>query len=227
MTIQLSDITKVYQMGDNTVRALDGVSLSVGAGEFTAIMGPSGSGKSTLMNILGCLDRPSSGSYQLDGHEVATLNDDQLAVTRNKKIGFVFQSFNLLPRMSAVQNVALPLVYAGTDKVQRTEKAVKALTMVGLGTRLDHRPNEMSGGQRQRVAIARALVNDPTIIMADEPTGNLDTKSGDEVMAIFKELNDQGRTIILVTHEPDIAENANRVIFVRDGHVVKDERKAG
>lgn len=227
MTIELAEITKVYQMGDTCVHALAGVNFSIESGEFTAIMGPSGSGKSTLMNILGCLDRPTNGSYKLDGQEVATLSDDELAVTRNKKIGFVFQSFNLLPRMSAVENVALPLVYAGVEKKMRMERAVKALTMVGLDKRLDHRSNEMSGGQRQRVAIARALINDPTIIMADEPTGNLDTKSGEEVMEIFKELNHEGRTIILVTHEPEIAENARRIVVVRDGLVVKDERKAG
>ncbi|MEN6566231.1 MAG: ABC transporter ATP-binding protein [Veillonellales bacterium] len=214
-------------MGDNVVNALAGIDLTVNAGEFTAIMGPSGSGKSTLMNILGCLDRPTVGSYQLDGQEVAALNDDQLATTRNKKIGFVFQSFNLLPRMSAVENVALPLVYGGVEKKERLERAVRALTMVALEQRLDHQPNEMSGGQRQRVAIARALVNDPTIIMADEPTGNLDTKSGNEVMEIFRKLHGQGRTIILVTHEPDIAEYAKRVITVRDGSIVSDEKKAG
>lgn len=227
MTIQLSGVKKIYRMGDNVVHALAGIDFTVNTGEFTAIMGPSGSGKSTLMNILGCLDRPTAGSYQLDGQEVATLNDDQLAMTRNKKIGFVFQSFNLLPRMSAVENVALPLVYSGVEKKERQERAVRALTMVDLGQRLHHQPNEMSGGQRQRVAIARALVNDPTIIMADEPTGNLDTKSGNEVMEIFTELHSQGRTIILVTHEPDIAENAKRVITVRDGNIVSDEKKAG
>lgn len=227
MTIALTDITKIYQMGDVTVHALAGVTLNISSGEFTAIMGPSGSGKSTMMNILGCLDRPTSGSYMLDGQEVATLSDDELAITRNKKIGFVFQSFNLLPKMSALQNVALPLVYAGVENKIRIERAGYALKLVGLEKRMDHRPNEMSGGQRQRVAIARALVNDPTIIMADEPTGNLDTKSGDEVMEIFKELNSQGRTIVLVTHEPDIAENARRVIFVRDGNIVRDDRKEG
>ncbi|HMM19111.1 MAG TPA: ABC transporter ATP-binding protein [Selenomonadales bacterium] len=225
--ISLSDIKKIYQMGDNVVHALDGVSLAIAGGEFTAIMGPSGSGKSTLMNILGCLDRPTSGSYRLDGQEVATLSDDELAVTRNKKIGFVFQSFNLLPRMSALQNVALPLVYAGVEKAERIVRASRSLAMVGLDTRMDHRPNELSGGQRQRVAIARALVNDPTIVMADEPTGNLDTKSSNEVMEIFRQLNAQGRTIVLVTHEPDIAENARRVVTVRDGQIVRDERKAG
>ena len=227
MSIELNKVTKTYQMGDTTVHALAGVSLTIAEGEFTAIMGPSGSGKSTLMNILGCLDRPTSGSYVLDNQEVATLNDDELAVTRNKRIGFVFQNFNLLPRISAHQNVALPLVYAGVEKQARNERAAKALAMVGLEQRLNHLPNEMSGGQRQRVAIARALVNDPTIIMADEPTGNLDTKSGIEVMEIFNHLNAMGRTIILVTHEPDIAEHARRVIHVRDGLIVRDERREG
>lgn len=227
MTIQLTDVTKRYQMGDTTVHALAGVTLHIAEGEFTAIMGPSGSGKSTLMNILGCLDRPTSGSYVLDGQEVATLGDDELAVTRNKRIGFVFQNFNLLPRISAHQNVALPLVYAGVAKAERNERAAKSLAMVGLEQRLDHLPNEMSGGQRQRVAIARALVNDPTIIMADEPTGNLDSKSGIEVMEIFNHLNSLGRTIILVTHEPDIAEHARRVIHVRDGLIVRDEQRGG
>jgi putative ABC transport system ATP-binding protein len=212
-------------MGDNTVHALAGVSLDIASGEFAAIMGPSGSGKSTLMNILGCLDRPTGGSYLLDGQEVATLNDDKLATTRNKKIGFVFQNFNLLPRMSALQNVALPLVYAGVEKHNRLERAAWALAMVGLEERKHHRPNELSGGQRQRVAIARALVNDPAIIMADEPTGNLDSKSGNEIMGIFCKLNGEGRTIILVTHEPDIAAYARRIIQVRDGIIVRDEQK--
>ena len=227
MTILLSEVTKVYQLGGETVNALAGLTLSIKSGEFTAIMGPSGSGKSTLMNIIGCLDRPTSGSYMLDGEEVATLNDDQLAVTRNKKIGFVFQSFNLLPRMSTLQNVALPMVYAGVEKKERLARAEHVLTMVGLQDRMNHQPNELSGGQRQRVAIARAIVNDPTIIMADEPTGNLDTKSGNEVMAIFSELNSQGRTIILVTHEPEIAEYAGRIVYVRDGRMERDQWKVG
>jgi len=225
MSILLSNVTKVYQLGGESVHALAGLTLSISPGEFTAIMGPSGSGKSTLMNILGCLDRPTSGSYMLDGQEVATLNDDELAITRNKKIGFVFQSFNLLPRMSTLENVALPMVYAGVEKKERIARASQVLAMVGLKDRMNHQPNELSGGQRQRVAIARSLVNDPTIIMADEPTGNLDTKSGDEVMAIFSELNAQGRTIILVTHEPEIAEYAGRTVYVRDGRIERDEWK--
>ena len=225
MTIVLADVKKIYQMGDTPVAALAGVTLTIGAGEFTAIMGPSGSGKSTLMNILGCLDRPSSGSYRLDGQEVSTLTDDELALTRNKKIGFVFQNFNLLPRITALDNVALPLVYAGVEVKERKRRAAEALTAVGLENRMDHVPNELSGGQRQRVAIARALVNEPTIIMADEPTGALDTKSGNEVMEIFKNLNNAGRTIILVTHEPDIAAHAKRVIHVRDGLIVRDTER--
>lgn len=225
MTIALNNIIKTYQMGDTVVAALAGVSLDIREGEFTAIMGPSGSGKSTLMNILGCLDRPTSGSYMLDGQEVASLNDDELALTRNKKIGFVFQNFNLLPRITALDNVALPLVYAGVNAKERTQRAADALASVGLEKRMHHLPNELSGGQRQRVAIARALVNEPTIIMADEPTGALDTKSGDEVMEIFKTLNTYGRTIILVTHEPDIAAHAKRVIHVRDGLIVRDTER--
>lgn len=225
MVISLSNIKKIYSMGDAEVFALAGISLVIEKGEFTAIMGPSGSGKSTLMNILGCLDRPTEGSYVLDGQEVATLSDDELAITRNKKIGFVFQNFNLLPRMSALHNVALPLIYAGVSREERLLRAAEVLKLVGLENRIDHKPNEMSGGQRQRVAIARALINNPSIIMADEPTGNLDTKSGNEVMDIFNELHRQGRTIILVTHEPDIAENAQRIVHVRDGLIVQDERK--
>lgn len=227
MTIVLKNITKTYIMGENIVNALAGITLTIARGEMTAIMGPSGSGKTTLMNILGCLDRPTSGSYLLDGQEVAKLGDDELALTRNKKIGFVFQNFNLLSRMSALQNVALPMVYAGVNKKARLEHALHALTMVGLADRKDHRSNELSGGQKQRVAIARALVNDPAIIMADEPTGNLDTKSGDEIMDIFCKLNQEGRTIILVTHEPDIAEYARRVILFRDGKLVQDDIRQG
>lgn len=225
--IILKDVTKTYHMGDTTVHALAGINLEIADGELTAIMGPSGSGKSTLMNILGCLDRPTGGSYSIDGHEVGILNDDELAVMRNKKIGFVFQNFNLLPRMSALQNVALPMVYAGVSKIQRIERAEKALAMVGLEDRKHHRPNELSGGQRQRVAIARSLVNNPAIIMADEPTGNLDSKSGNEIMEIFCELNLQGRTIILVTHEPEIGAYARRILHVRDGELVRDEKQEG
>ena len=224
--ITLQKLMKIYPMGDSTVHALDGVSLFIGQGEFVAITGPSGSGKSTLMNILGCLDRPTSGSYQLDGAEVATLNDDQLALTRNKKIGFVFQNFNLLPRISALHNIALPLVYAGVAEKERLSRSLTVLARVGLAERRDHRPNELSGGQRQRIAIARALVNDPAILIADEPTGNLDTKSSLEIMDIFCDLHKQGRTIIMVTHEPDIAAYAERVVHVRDGRILKDEQNA-
>ena len=224
--ITLQKLMKIYQMGDSTVHALDGVSLFIGEGEFVAITGPSGSGKSTLMNILGCLDRPTSGSYQLDGAEVATLSDDQLALTRNKKIGFVFQNFNLLPRISALHNIALPLVYAGVAEKERLDRSMTVLTKVGLAERSEHRPNELSGGQRQRIAIARALVNDPAILIADEPTGNLDTKSSLEIMDIFCDLHKQGRTIIMVTHEPDIAAYAERVVHVRDGRILKDELNA-
>ena len=218
--ITLQNVTKTYQMGDSTVHALDGVTLSIERGEFVAITGPSGSGKSTLMNLLGCLDRPTAGSYQLDGDEVATLNDDQLAVTRNRKIGFVFQNFNLLPRISAIKNIALPLVYAGVNDTERMHQALVMLEKVGIAERRDHRPNELSGGQRQRVAIARALVTDPAILIADEPTGNLDTKSSNEIMEVFCGLHRQGRTIIMVTHEADIAAYAQRVIHVRDGKIL-------
>lgn len=224
-SIIIRDIVKTYIMGDSTVQALAGISLTIEQGEFTAIMGPSGSGKSTLMNILGCLDRPTSGSYKLDGAEVASLNDDALAVTRNRKIGFVFQNFNLLPRMSALQNVALPMTYAGMPKKERLARAQVALEKVGLGSRMNHRPNELSGGQRQRVAIARALVNEPTLLLADEPTGNLDSRSGDEIMSIFCDLNNHGRTVVVVTHEPDIAAYTRRVVTFRDGLIVRDERK--
>lgn len=227
MTISLSNIKKIYNVGGLEVAALAGIDLEIGKGEFAAIMGPSGSGKSTLMNILGCLDRPTVGSYILDGAEVAQLSDDDLAKTRNAKIGFVFQNFNLLSRISALENVALPLVYAGVDKKTRLTRAAELLDSVGLAERRDHLPNELSGGQRQRVAIARALVNSPRIIMADEPTGNLDTKSSIEIMNLFTKLHSEGKTIILVTHEPDIAEYADRQLVVRDGLMVRDERKGG
>lgn len=223
--IQLKDIMKTYIMGDSIVHALDHVNVLIDFGEFTAIMGPSGSGKSTMMNILGCLDRPTSGEYFLDGKEIAGYNDDELAHTRNAKIGFVFQNFNLLSKLTAQANVALPLVYAGVGEEERMERAKKALEAVGLGSRLEHKPMEMSGGQRQRVAIARALINNPAIIMADEPTGNLDTKSSYEIMDIFKYLNDQGKTVVMVTHEPDIAEQTKRILVMRDGKLVSDERR--
>ena len=223
--IELSGIKKIYQVGGQEVAALAGIDLNIEKGEFAALMGPSGSGKSTLMNILGCLDRPTVGSYKLDGQEVATLSDDELAVTRNRRIGFVFQNFNLLSRISAADNVALPLVYAGVGRREREEKAKKILDAVGLGDRAEHQPNELSGGQRQRVAIARALVNDPHIIMADEPTGNLDTKSTKEIMEIFEGLHKEGRTIILVTHEPDIAACVSRQLLVRDGLITRDAGK--
>ncbi|MBB5335474.1 ABC transporter ATP-binding protein [Pectinatus brassicae] len=225
MTIELKDIKKIYQVGTQQVAALNGIDLNIKKGEFAALMGPSGSGKSTLMNILGCLDRPTEGSYKLDGAEVAHLGDDELAKTRNKKIGFVFQNFNLLSRISALENVALPLVYAGVGYKERHERAHYFLRAVGLDDRAEHQPNELSGGQRQRVAIARALVNDPSIIMADEPTGNLDTKSTREIMNIFMDLHEQGKTVILVTHEPEIAECASRQLLVRDGKITKDVGK--
>ncbi len=225
MTIRLAGIKKIYQMGSQQVAALDGIDLHIKKGEFAALMGPSGSGKSTLMNILGCLDRPSEGSYCLNGREVAHLSDDELAITRNREIGFVFQNFNLLSRISAWENVALPLVYAGIGRKERMERAAQILQSVGLGDRREHQPNELSGGQRQRVAIARALVNDPRIIMADEPTGNLDTKSSLEIMDIFAKLHEAGRTIILVTHEPEVAACASRQLLMRDGKITRDEGK--
>lgn len=221
--IRLVDIVKSYIMGDSVVHALDHVNVQIGEGEFTSIMGPSGSGKSTMMNILGCLDRPTSGHYFLRGRDIAGYNDDELAHTRNAEIGFVFQNFNLLPKLTAQVNVALPLVYAGINEEERMVRAARALESVGLGNRLDHKPNEMSGGQRQRVAIARALVNNPAIIMADEPTGNLDTKSSYEIMDIFKAMNDEGKTIVMVTHEPDIAKQTKRILVMRDGKLVSDE----
>ena len=225
IAIRLRDIKKIYKMGGQELAALNGINLDIKRGEFAALMGPSGSGKSTLMNILGCLDRPTVGSYELEGKEVAHLSDDELAVMRNKHIGFVFQNFNLLSRISSLENVALPLVYAGVGASERRNRAQEVLEAVGLGYRAGHLPNELSGGQRQRVAIARALVNNPEIIMADEPTGNLDTKSTKEIMEIFQEMHGRGKTIILVTHEPEIAVCANRQLLVRDGVITRDEGK--
>lgn len=223
--IDLQDIRKTYRIGSQDFAALAGITLQIAEGEFAALMGPSGSGKSTLMNILGCLDHPTSGSYKLDGREVANLSDNELALTRNKSIGFVFQNFNLLGRISALDNVALPLVYAGIGKEERTERAMEKLRAVGLGTWSHHKPNELSGGQRQRVAIARALINNPHIIMADEPTGNLDTKSTHEIMDIFESLHQEKKTIILVTHEPEIAARASRQLLLSDGVITKDAGK--
>lgn len=222
--IDIQGITKTYVNGKLSVPVLHGIDLQVNKGEFVSIMGPSGSGKSTFMNILGCLDRPTTGSYLLNGDEVATLSDDELAFVRNKQIGFVFQSFNLLTKLTALENVALPMIYAGMDKKSRNERAAALLSSVGLGDRMDHLPSELSGGQRQRVAIARALANNPAIIMADEPTGNLDSKSTIDVMNIFRGLYDEGRTIILVTHEPEIATYASRNVVLRDGLIVEDSQ---
>jgi putative ABC transport system ATP-binding protein len=223
--ITLEGITKVYRTGAVEVFALNGISLHIPEGEFVAIMGPSGSGKSTLMNVVGCLDQPTEGRYILDGYDVSDLNDDQLAWIRNRKIGFVFQSFNLIPRASALHNVEMPLIYAG-DNHQRSERALASLESVGLLDRAHHLPNELSGGQQQRVAIARALVTDPAILLADEPTGNLDTESSLEIMRLLRDLNQQGRTIALITHEADIANFASRVVRLRDGAIVSDERQA-
>ena len=223
--IELLDVTKTYDGGDVQVHALRGVSLSIERGEFVAIMGASGSGKSTLMNVLGCLDRPTSGAYRLAGEEVSRLQADRLAQTRNRVIGFVFQSFNLLSRTSALENVELPLLYAGAHARERHARATEALRRVGLADRADHHPNQMSGGQQQRVAIARALVNRPRLLLADEPTGNLDSRTSEDVMRIFQELGRTGITVVLVTHEPDIAEYAARVITMRDGRILSDERR--
>ena len=220
--IDIQGITKTYVNGKLSVPVLHGIDLVVNKGEFVSIMGPSGSGKSTFMNILGCLDRPTTGSYRLNGDEVATLSDDELAYVRNKQIGFVFQSFNLLTKLTALENVALPMIYAGVNKKMRIERATQLLQSVGLGERMDHLPSELSGGQRQRVAIARALANNPAIIMADEPTGNLDSKSTIDVMNIFRGLHDEGRTILLVTHEPDIATYGSRNVVLKDGIIVED-----
>ncbi len=224
--ITTEDLWKTYIMGSEEIHALRGVSINIDKGEYVAIMGPSGSGKSTLMNLIGCLDTPSKGSYLLNGKEVAAMNDDELARIRNEEIGFVFQTFNLLPRATALHNVELPLVYAGVSGKDRLERAKLALEKVELTQRASHKPNELSGGQRQRVAIARALVNNPSILLADEPTGNLDSKTGVEIMAVFKRLHEAGNTIVLVTHEADIAAHAHRVISIRDGQVEKDVRQA-
>jgi putative ABC transport system ATP-binding protein len=224
--IQVSDVWKTYEVGQQQVHALRGLSVDIDQGEYTALMGPSGSGKSTLMNMLGCLDTPTSGRYHLAGEDVGTLDDDALADIRNRRIGFVFQTFNLMPRYTALENVALPLVYAGASKMDREARAREVLEQVGLGDRMDHRPNELSGGQRQRVAVARALVNRPDLLLADEPTGNLDTKTSLEIMALFGEIHAAGNTVVLVTHEEDIAAYAHRVVRLRDGVVSADERKA-
>jgi putative ABC transport system ATP-binding protein len=222
--IRTDDLWKTYVMGEEEVHALRGVSVNVDRGEYLAIMGPSGSGKSTLMNLIGCLDTPTRGTYELNGRQVASMNDDELAYVRNKEIGFVFQTFNLLPRATALHNVELPLIYNGTSAEQRIDMAKRALEMVDLGDRMTHRPNQLSGGQRQRVAVARALVNNPSLILADEPTGNLDTKTGLEIMNLFDRLHQAGNTIILVTHEHDVARYANRIIHIRDGKVEKEEQ---
>jgi putative ABC transport system ATP-binding protein len=222
--IETKHLAKEYKMGSNIVNALQDVSIAIDKGEYVAFMGPSGSGKSTLMNIVGCLDSPTSGTYNLNGHEVSEMTENELAEVRNKEIGFVFQTFNLLPRASALDNVALPLIYAGYSRSDRDELAMGALESVGLGSRSHHKPNELSGGQRQRVAIARALVNNPSIILADEPTGNLDTKTSHDIMALFQELHDKGNTIIMVTHEDDIAHYAHRIIRLRDGLIEWDRK---
>ena len=222
--ISIKDMKKIYVMGVEKVFALNGVSLDIQKNEYVALMGPSGSGKSTLMNLLGLLDTPTTGTYLFNDELVSSMSDSALATVRNKEIGFVFQTFNLLPRLTALENVALPLVYSGISKKNRLEKAFKVLESVGLGDRVDHKPNELSGGQRQRVAIARALVNDPSIILADEPTGNLDTKTSIEIMAIFEKIQSEGNTVILVTHEPDIADHAHRIIRLRDGLLESDDK---
>jgi putative ABC transport system ATP-binding protein len=225
--IRVRDLTRAYEMGTERILALRGVTLDIARNEYVAIMGPSGSGKSTMMNLLGCLDTPTSGEYWLNGEEVSRLSDDDLARVRNREIGFVFQTFNLLPRASALHNVELPLVYAGVGGRERRERALEALTRVGLADRVHHRPNELSGGQRQRVAIARALVNRPSILLADEPTGNLDSVTSEEIMQVFADLHRAGQTVIMVTHEPDIAAHAERTVVLRDGRVESDRRQPG
>ena len=226
IVIRTFDLWKTYVMGDQVINAVSGVDIEIHRGEYVAIMGPSGSGKSTLMNLIGCLDSPTKGEYYINGRLVSTMVDDELARIRNKEIGFVFQTFNLLPRASSLHNVELPLIYNGTPPAQRIEKAKAALAQVDLKERMNHKPNELSGGQRQRVAVARALVNSPSILLADEPTGNLDTATGNEIMALFQRLHDEGNTIILVTHEHDIALHAHRVIHIRDGKIERDEAVA-
>ena len=223
--IRVKDVWKTYQVGQQQVHALRGLTLDISKGEYTALMRPSGSGKSTLMNMLGCLDTPTSGSYHLAGEDVGTLDDDALADIRNRRIGFVFQTFNLMPRYTALENVALPMVYAGVGRTARTDRAKEVLHQVGLGDRMDHRPNELSGGQRQRVAVARALVNRPDLLLADEPTGNLDTKTSIEIMTLFEEIQAAGNTVVIVTHEEDIAAHARRVVRLRDGVVSSDEER--
>lgn len=222
--ISLSKISKKYLLGQLEVLALNEISVQINQNEYVALMGPSGSGKSTMMNILGCLDSPTSGRYHLNGQDVSSMSDAELAETRNREIGFIFQTFNLLPRLTALDNVALPLIYGGLKRRERDQRAKDALDLVGLGDRMNHKPNELSGGQRQRVAIARAIVTDPAIILADEPTGNLDTKTSIEIMAILEKIHQQGNTIVLVTHEPDISEHAHRIIRLRDGIVESDEK---
>ena len=226
MLIEVQDLKKIYQMGDIAVHALRGLNLDIDKGEFVAIMGPSGSGKSSLMDILGCLSRPTSGSYKLDGEEVGKLSENRLALIRNRKVGFIFQSYNLLPRTNALRNVELPMIYARVPRRERRQRALAALESVGLADRIHHKPSEMSGGQQQRVAIARALVNNPSIFFADEPTGNLDTKSSKEIMTVFQQLNENGNTILMVTHENDIAAYSKRTIRLRDGLIESDERVA-